>query len=69
VVVLDFKAGAHFAHAGNIPGLEAYAAQLEAYRRVLTSASYRVSELGLVYVRGVSWVRNELPALRHSSVT
>jgi ATP-dependent helicase/nuclease subunit A len=69
VVVLDFKAGAHFAHAGNIPGLEAYAAQLEAYRRVLTSASYRVSELGLVYVRGVSWVRNELPALRQSSVT
>lgn len=57
LTILDFKAGSHFAKGDDIPGLEGYAAQLEAYRRVLTAAGYRVSEVGLVYVRGVSWVR------------
>ena len=57
LTVLDFKAGSRFAKGGDVPGLEAYAAQLEAYRRVLTAAGYRVDEVGLVYVRGVSWVR------------
>lgn len=62
LVVLDFKAGARSAQDGDIPGLRKYAAQLEAYRRVLTSAGFRVREVGLVYVRGVSWVRRELRA-------
>jgi ATP-dependent helicase/nuclease subunit A len=60
LVVLDFKAGSRFAREGDIPGLEKYAAQLEAYRRVLTAAGYRVTEVGLVYVRGLSWARKSV---------
>lgn len=57
LTILDFKAGSHFAKGDEIPGLESYAPQLEAYRRVLTAAGYHAREVGLVYVRGVSWVR------------
>jgi len=57
VAILDFKAGAHAATAENIPGVREYAPQLDAYRRMLEAAGRRVVETGLVYVRGVSWVR------------
>jgi ATP-dependent exoDNAse (exonuclease V) beta subunit len=57
VVILDFKAGSHAATADEIPGVREYAPQLEAYRRMLEAAGKRVVETGLVYVRGVSWVR------------
>lgn len=57
LVVIDFKAGARYAKDGEIPGLRHYAAQLEAYRRILAGAGFKVTEVGLVYVRGVSWVR------------
>jgi ATP-dependent helicase/nuclease subunit A len=58
-VVLDFKAGheipAAFAGDRGVP--TAYLVQLEAYRRVLAAAGKRVAEVGLVYVRGLTWVR------------
>ncbi len=57
VVILDFKAGARVAVEGDIPGLDKYAVQLHAYRKILEGAGFRVRELGLVYVRGPSWVR------------
>ncbi len=57
VVVVDFKAGSRFATPGDIPHPSEYGAQLEAYRRMLGGAGYRVSEVGLVFARGVSWVR------------
>jgi ATP-dependent exoDNAse (exonuclease V) beta subunit len=58
VMVLDFKAGRRAAAAGaQVPGLREYAFQLAAYQRALEGAGYRVRELGLVYVRGASWVR------------
>jgi ATP-dependent exoDNAse (exonuclease V) beta subunit len=57
VAILDFKAGSHAATEGEIPGVREYAPQLEAYRRMLAAAGKRVVETGLVYVRGVSWVR------------
>jgi ATP-dependent exoDNAse (exonuclease V) beta subunit len=57
VVILDFKAGSHAATADDIPGVREYAPQLDAYRRMLEAAGKRVVETGLVYVRGVSWVR------------
>jgi ATP-dependent helicase/nuclease subunit A len=60
VVILDFKAGSHAATADDIPGIREYAPQLEAYRRMLAAAGKRVVETGLVYVRGVSWVRNKI---------
>jgi ATP-dependent exoDNAse (exonuclease V) beta subunit len=57
VVIIDFKAGGHVATAKDIPGLKEYAPQLEAYRRMLEGAGYKVRESGLVYVRGPSWAR------------
>lgn len=57
LVVIDFKAGARFADGTYIPGASTYAAQLEAYRTMLEKSGYSVVEVGLLYVRGVSWVR------------
>jgi hypothetical protein len=45
-----------------IPGLREYAGQLDAYRKVLEAAGYRVIETGLVYVRGPAWVRFRPPS-------
>ncbi len=56
-VIIDFKAGTKAATAAWIPELTTYAGQLEGYRRVLESAGWTVDEVGLVYVRGVSWAR------------
>ncbi len=57
VVVLDFKAGPRVAADGAIPHAREYFAQLAVYRHILEGAGYRVSEVGLVFVRGASWVR------------
>ena len=57
LVVVDFKAGASVPTSGEIPHLRDYAAQLSIYRRILEAAGYRVAEVGLVFVRGASWVR------------
>jgi ATP-dependent exoDNAse (exonuclease V) beta subunit len=57
LAIIDFKAGKKFATASEIPGVESYAAQLEGYRRMLEASRYHVREVGLLYVRGPSWVR------------
>jgi ATP-dependent exoDNAse (exonuclease V) beta subunit len=57
VAIIDFKAGSKFATETEIPGVESYAAQLEGYRRMLEAGRYHVREVGLMYVRGPSWVR------------
>jgi ATP-dependent helicase/nuclease subunit A len=57
LIILDFKAGSRIATTMEIPGLREYAGQLDAYRKVLEAAGYRVFETGLVYVRGPTWVR------------
>lgn len=61
VVVIDFKAGAAVARDRFVPHVEAYAPQLEAYRRMLESAGYQVVEVGLLFVRGVTWARRKFP--------
>jgi ATP-dependent exoDNAse (exonuclease V) beta subunit len=57
LAIIDFKAGKKFATVREIPGVEGYAAQLEGYRRMLEASRYHVREVGLLYVRGPSWVR------------
>ncbi len=57
LVVVDFKAGAQVPVSGEIPHVRDYAAQLSIYQRILEAAGYRVAEVGLVFVRGASWVR------------
>ena len=57
-VVIDFKAGSRFATStSEVPNLSSYAGQLDAYARALEGAGFRVSEVGLMYVRGPSWAR------------
>ena len=59
LVVLDFKAGGSVptAFQGNHGVSTSYVVQLEAYRRILEAAGKRVAEVGLIYVRGLTWVR------------
>ena len=57
LVIIDFKAGDKLPTADEIPSVGTYAPQLEAYRRLLDGARYRVVEEGLVFVNGPSWVR------------
>ena len=60
LILIDFKAGVSAPTSlSDIPHLDVYAPQLEAYRRVLEAAGYGVEEIGLVYVGGVGWVRAE----------
>lgn len=61
VVVIDFKAGGAVARGGFVPHLETYAPQLEAYRLMLEKAGYQVVEVGLLFVRGVTWARLAYP--------
>ncbi len=60
LVVIDFKAGSHVATGAtpeNIPNFNEYALQLHAYAELLRGAGLKVAEVGLLYVRGASWVR------------
>ena len=63
-VVVDFKAGSRVATSAapeDIPHFGDYALQLDAYRRVLEGAGKRVAEVGLLFVRGPTWVRFPQP--------
>jgi len=56
--VIDFKAGSRVARSiDEIPGLSTYAGQLDSYRRALEGAGWEVTETGLLYARGPTWVR------------
>jgi ATP-dependent exoDNAse (exonuclease V) beta subunit len=57
LAIVDFKAGPRVVVEGGIPHGREYLAQLSVYGRILEGAGYRVSEVGLVFVRGASWVR------------
>jgi ATP-dependent helicase/nuclease subunit A len=58
IEVIDFKAGKEVAKsATTVPGFSGYALQLHAYAELLRGAGLKVAEVGLLYVRGASWVR------------
>lgn len=58
LIVVDFKAGSKIAtRAEEALARSEYLLQLNAYERLLRAAGYRVDEVGLLYVRGPTWVR------------